>query len=149
MHYSRVSTPPSESYSPASVVLLNEILKAQYRSVLPFGDLSSQTCRGTSINLSAKLSAPIAGSFSIPALLYVVQFVAISNLPVATFQVTYQMKILTTAAFSVLLLRRRLTATKWVSPFFLAAGVAVVQIQTSTRALGPHKHNRPVGSAHE
>jgi UDP-sugar transporter A1/2/3 len=97
--------------------------------------------------------SPDCWKLSIPALLYVVQnslqFVAISNLPVATFQVTYQMKILTTAAFSVLLLRRRLTSTKWVSLFFLATGVAIVQIQTSTGAFGPHKPNRPVGSAHE
>jgi UDP-sugar transporter A1/2/3 len=76
-------------------------------------------------------------------LLYVVQnslqFVAVSNLPVATFQVTYQMKILTTAAFSALLLRRRLSSTKWASLFFLAMGVAIVQIQSSTRAHAPPK----------
>ena len=97
--------------------------------------------------------SPDCWKLSIPAILYVVQntlqFVAIGNLPVATFQVTYQMKILTTAAFSVLLLRRRLTSTKWVSLFFLATGVAIVQIQTNTSALAPHKPNRPVGSAHE
>src|ERR1700733_914186 len=40
--------------------------RAQYRSVLLFGDFSSQTCRGPSINFSAKLSAPIVGSFLFP-----------------------------------------------------------------------------------
>ncbi|KAI0306669.1 nucleotide-sugar transporter-domain-containing protein [Multifurca ochricompacta] len=134
MHYSRVSTPPSQSYSPASAVLLNEILKG-------------------SISFGIALWRLSKSELSIPALLYVVQnslqFVAISNLPVATFQVTYQMKILTTAAFSVLLLRRRLSSTKWVSLFFLAIGVAIVQIQTSTSALSPQKINVPVGSAHE
>ncbi len=59
------------------------------------------------------------------------QFVAISNLDAATFQVSYQMKILTTAAFSVLLLRKKLTPTKWLALLFLAIGVGIVQIQTS------------------
>jgi solute carrier family 35 (UDP-sugar transporter), member A1/2/3 len=72
---------------------------------------------------------------SIPAILYVIQnnlqFVAASNLDVATFQVTYQMKILTTAAFSVALLRKKLTTTKWFALLFLAVGVGIVQIQSS------------------
>ena len=59
------------------------------------------------------------------------QFVAASNLEAATFQVSYQMKILTTAAFSVVLLRRKLTPLKWVALLFLAIGVGIVQIQSS------------------
>ena len=57
------------------------------------------------------------------------QYVAASNLVAATFQVTYQMKILTTAAFSVLLLRKKLSSSQWLSLLFLAIGVGVVQIQ--------------------
>jgi len=79
--------------------------------------------------------SPDCWKLSIPAILYVVQnslqFVAVSNLPVASFQVSYQMKILTTAAFSVALLRKKLSPTKWLSLFFLAVGVGVVQIQTT------------------
>jgi UDP-sugar transporter A1/2/3 len=60
------------------------------------------------------------------------QYVAASNLDVATFQVTYQMKILTTAFFSVLLLRKRLSKGKWASLFMLAIGVGIVQIQSSS-----------------
>jgi solute carrier family 35 (UDP-sugar transporter), member A1/2/3 len=41
------------------------------------------------------------------------------------------MKILTTAAFSVLLLRKKLTPIKWLALFFLALGVATVQLQSS------------------
>jgi UDP-sugar transporter A1/2/3 len=57
------------------------------------------------------------------------QYVAATNLEAATFQVTYQMKILTTAAFSVMLLRKKLSSTQWVSLLFLALGVGIVQIQ--------------------
>lgn len=39
------------------------------------------------------------------------------------------MKILTTALFSVVLLKRKLSMIKWASLFFLAVGVAIVQLQ--------------------
>lgn len=58
------------------------------------------------------------------------QYVAATNLEAATFQVTYQMKILTTAGFSVLLLRKTLSATKWVALLFLAIGVGIVQLDS-------------------
>lgn len=41
------------------------------------------------------------------------------------------MKILTTAAFSVILLRKKLSKAKWAALFFLALGVGIVQIQST------------------
>lgn len=41
------------------------------------------------------------------------------------------MKILTTAAFSVILLGKKLTRGKWLALLFLALGVGIVQIQSS------------------
>jgi UDP-sugar transporter A1/2/3 len=64
------------------------------------------------------------------------QYVAASNLEAATFQVTYQMKILTTAAFSVMLLRKKLSPSQWISLLFLAIGVGVVQIQVGADKYG-------------
>jgi len=68
---------------------------------------------------------------AIPASLYVLQnnllILALTNLDAGTYQVTYQLKILTTAGCSVLLLGRRLTPRQWVSLLVLVAGVVLVQ----------------------
>ena len=57
------------------------------------------------------------------------QYIAAENLDAATFQVTYQIKILTTAGFSVLLLHKTLSINKWASLFLLTVGVGIVQVQ--------------------
>jgi UDP-sugar transporter A1/2/3 len=165
MHYSRITTSPNETYSAASAVLLNELLKGSVSVAMalrnidrsmsaPSHPLSEKGPRHiaprpspasrwpTFLHLSRLRSlrqavlSPDCYKLSIPAILYVIQnnlqYVAASNLDVATFQVTYQMKILTTAFFSVLLLRKRLSTSKWASLVLLAVGVAIVQLQTTS-----------------
>jgi UDP-sugar transporter A1/2/3 len=86
--------------------------------------------------LSKSIFSPDCYTLAVPAILYVIQnnlqYVAASNLDVATFQVTYQMKILTTAFFSVFILRKRLSRGKWFALILLAVGVGIVQIQTTS-----------------
>ncbi|CAM9220492.1 unnamed protein product [Ectocarpus fasciculatus] len=72
---------------------------------------------------------------AVPACLYVVQnnlnYVAISNLDGPTFQLLYQLKILTTALFSVLMLKRVLHMKQWGALAMLALGVGLVQVSSS------------------
>uniref|UniRef100_H2Z947 Solute carrier family 35 member 2 n=1 Tax=Ciona savignyi TaxID=51511 RepID=H2Z947_CIOSA len=90
----------------------------------------------------------------IPAIIYMIQnnllYVAVSNLPAATFQVSYQLKILTTAMFSVFLLGRSLSKLQWGSMVLLFAGVAIVQVgsvevQSSSSKSTSGQHNALLG----
>ena len=69
---------------------------------------------------------------AVPAFIYTVQnnllYVSISNLPAAVFQVSYQMKILTTAMFSITMLGKKISKTQWMALLVLFVGVAIVQV---------------------
>jgi len=71
----------------------------------------------------------------VPSGLYLFQnnilFVAISNLDAGVYQVTYQLKILTTAAFHVLMLKREQTARQVQALVVLMIGVSLVQLSNS------------------
>ncbi len=87
----------------------------------------------------------------IPAFLYTVhnnlQFIAASNLEAATFQVTYQGKILTTALFSVILLRQKLSHMKWLALLYLTFGVAAVQVSSASSSSSPSSSVRQGSSS--
>ncbi|CAM9175000.1 unnamed protein product, partial [Hapterophycus canaliculatus] len=87
---------------------------------------------------------------AVPACLYVVQnnlnYVAISNLDGPTFQLLYQLKILTTALFSVTMLKRVLLARQWGALAMLALGVGLIQMSSISGTPEDHAVDETEGS---
>lgn len=137
MRYSR-TVPRKENdpplYLASTAVFVMEVMKL----VICLGVVAYQT--GLS-GFVAELNHHILASpmemikLSVPSVLYTVQnnllYLALTNLDAATYQVCYQLKILTTALFSALLLQRQFSATKWASLVVLTIGVAIVQLSGS------------------
>ncbi|KAJ3304375.1 hypothetical protein HDV03_002856 [Kappamyces sp. JEL0829] len=141
MRYSRTIDGPA--YNPATAVVMSELIKFIV-CLLCHIRLEMRTRRmtvwevwndvfGTEGRLLTIQSDWLP--MTVPSILYFfqnnLQYIAVTLLDAATFQVTYQLKILTTALFSVLLLRRSLSIQKWAALAFLTVGVAVVQLPAS------------------
>ncbi len=79
---------------------------------------------------------------AVPSVLYVVQnnllYFALSHLDAATYLVGYQLKILTTAIFSTLMLGRVLTTMQWISLALLTIGVSLAQLHASNSHAEAH-----------
>ncbi|KAG0313518.1 hypothetical protein BGZ97_010089 [Linnemannia gamsii] len=134
MRYSRVSVGPDQPmYLASTAVFLAEIIKlCTCTGILAYRTQSIP--RTIHILRNEVLGQPRELlKMLIPSGLYALQnnllYIALSNLEAATFQVTYQLKILSTAIFSVVMLNRRLTKQKWISLCLLMLGVTLVQLQ--------------------
>ncbi|EXJ81564.1 hypothetical protein A1O1_07628 [Capronia coronata CBS 617.96] len=153
LHYSRVmSTPDGHRYLPSTAIFLVELIKVVVCLTLSLYEISLTVPRSmpaTSI-LSALGNATFSGDswkMAVPAGLYTLsnslQYVGISNLDAATFHVVYQFKTFVTAVFSVVLLRRKISARQWISLILLMVGVAIVSLpQGSTLSLASSHHAR-------
>lgn len=79
-----------------------------------------------------------SAKITVPALLYAVQgnllFYSMDKLSPPVFTVTYQLKILTTALLSVVLLGKKIGFVKWIALVLLTVGVALVQLQDTPKA---------------
>lgn len=141
MRYSRIMPLVNgHRYFTSTAVLLNEVLKLTVSLGMALYE-TSESVPGAPLTkrlpvLWQSVFSKDSWKLAIPAILYTfqntLQYVAVSNLDAATFQVTYQLKILTTALFSVTMLNRQLSVKKWISLVLLMVGVAVVQIPTGS-----------------
>lgn len=126
---------PSHRYFPSTALLLSEALKLTLSLLLSIQETSRTLAPSTPLSVlflqvynavfrsdGWKLAAP-AAAYTLQNLL---MYVAAGNLDAVQMQVLYQLKILTTALFSVLLLNRRLRLGKWIALVVLTLGVCVV-----------------------
>lgn len=130
MRYSRTRQEQGLRYLSSTAVFYAEVTKAVFSFAFlwhengDFGTTVSVVLK--SFNWSDSLR------MCIPSLLYSLQnnllFVALSNLSAAVYQVTHQMKILTTALFSVAILGKTFGFVKWMSLLVLTIGIALIQL---------------------
>ncbi|KAG2188707.1 hypothetical protein INT44_003846, partial [Umbelopsis vinacea] len=134
MRYTRASVPEDQLYLASTAVVMSEVMKALACIALLFfaPPPGKRTFKRLTRNLNRELIVQWRETLklSIPAGLYLIQnnlqYLAVSNLDAATFQVTYQLKIITTAFFSVIILRRSLNKLKWIAITLLTIGIALV-----------------------
>jgi drug/metabolite transporter (DMT)-like permease len=144
--------PDGHRYLPSSAVFLVELLKLAICLTLSLYEVSLAAPRSTSATslfsiLGAAIFTGDSWQMAIPAFLYTLanslQYIGITNLDAATFQVTYQLKIIVTAIFSVSILKRSLNARQWVSLLLLMVGVAIVSLpQANSSTLASSHHSR-------
>ncbi|ERF74172.1 hypothetical protein EPUS_03362 [Endocarpon pusillum Z07020] len=144
--------PGGRRYLPSTAVFLTELSKLVVCLTVSLYEIATSLPRSTPATslFGALTSAVFTGDswkMAVPASLYTLannlQYVGISNLDAATFQVTYQLKIIVTAIFSVTILRKSLTLRKWAALILLMVGVAIVSIPHSkTGGLEPSGHSR-------
>jgi len=129
IRYTRsVQLPDQPIYLSSTAVLLSEVCKyfICLLVLLYQGECTREKLNNMFINWKDSIK------LLVPAVLYVIQnnllYLALTNLDAATYQVTYQLKILTTAMFSILMLNKKLDRMKWLSLLILMIGVTFVQL---------------------
>ena len=114
LRYSRIYRPSSEIYIATTAVICSELLKV-FASLLIFYFYECERDFLILRNIMCSGEMGIGGDMArliIPSALYVIQnnlqYIAMSNLRAEVFQVLSQMKIITTALLSVIMLEKKL-----------------------------------------
>ncbi|KAG5987161.1 hypothetical protein E4U43_005205 [Claviceps pusilla] len=138
MHYSRVMPPDGDHrYFTSTAVFLNEVIKLAVSLTVAMYETSTTLAPSTPATVlfeqiyNGIFSSDgwlLAGPASLYTLQNLLQYAAVGNLDPVHFQVLYQVKILATAVFSVLLLRRQLGFKGWMSLIILTLGVCIVSL---------------------
>lgn len=133
VRYTRSTTPENELYAATTVVLLSEITKLCVTIICIFKMSRCNISAFKKCILEEYFGKPLdLLKMSVPSIMYAVQnnldIVALSNLDAGTYQVTTQLKVVTTAVFMMLILGRRFSLRRWIAIFLLFLGVAAVQL---------------------
>uniref|UniRef100_A0A0F7Z230 UDP-N-acetylglucosamine transporter-like protein n=1 Tax=Crotalus adamanteus TaxID=8729 RepID=A0A0F7Z230_CROAD len=120
MRYSRTLKEEGPRYLSSTAVVIAELLKITACILLVYKDSKCSLRTLNRVLHDEILNKPMETlKLAIPSGIYTLQnnllYVALSNLDAATYQVTYQLKILTTALFSVSMLSKKLGVYQWLS----------------------------------
>lgn len=128
-------TVAGKRYVTSTAVFLTEAIKLAISLTMALYEISKRappSMPATSLfsNLSNTIFAGDSWKLALPACLYTLanslQYVALSNLDPATYQITYQVKLLFAAIFGLVVLQRYIPARNWGLLLFLAAGVVLL-----------------------
>jgi UDP-sugar transporter A1/2/3 len=124
---------PGDMFISSTAVVLSEAVKLYTSLLLVYMTEAYNLPHFMSLLHSTIIKQPLDTlKVCVPSIVYVIQnnllYLASTHLDAATLQVTYQLKILTTAFFAVLILRRSLNYHQWFSLLILILGIALVQI---------------------
>mmetsp|Transcript_57030 Transcript_57030/g.158820 ORF Transcript_57030/g.158820 Transcript_57030/m.158820 type:complete len:365 (-) Transcript_57030:142-1236(-) len=132
MRLSRTTEVAGARYLNTTAVFFSEVMKLLCSFVFLAVEVGSLFGATAAVKQHLTSNVLDLAKVSVPSLLYTLQnnllFVSLSNLSGAVYQVTYQLKILTTAVLSVVILGKALGPTKWSSLLLLTAGVALIQL---------------------
>ncbi|KAL5600920.1 hypothetical protein BROUX41_005756 [Berkeleyomyces rouxiae] len=147
MHYSRIMKPSGDhKYFPSTAVFLNEIIKLSISMTFSLWEVSRTLAPSTPATtifeqIYRSVFSGDSWKLAIPALLYTfqntLQYVALSNLDPVHYQILYQLKILTTAIFTVILLGRTIALKRWLALIVLTIGVSIVSLPLSDNVRDP------------
>ncbi|XP_022230471.1 UDP-N-acetylglucosamine transporter [Drosophila obscura] len=139
MRYAR--TRPGEIFLSSTAVLMAEFAKLITCLFLVFNEEGKDAQKFVRSLHKTIIANPVDTlKVCVPSLVYIVQnnllYVSASHLDAATYQVTYQLKILTTAMFAVVILRRKLLTTQWGALLLLVMGIVLVQLAQTVTGTG-------------
>ena len=128
-----VRTASGDLFFSTTAIVCQELIKMLVSVVLLYMETFSFRELASTVNQQILNNRMDSIKTGIPALLYTLQtnlvYLAISNLNAAVFQVTFQIKILTTAIFMVFLLKKSLRGLQWFSLVLLCVGISIIQVQ--------------------
>lgn len=138
-----------ETYSKHEVLLFGEVVKILFSAYVIYGQ---QRVKG-SFSSHLKRLAMTAQKMLMLSLIYgimnILSYVALKNVSAGIFTICAQLKILTTASFSTIMLNKRYSWTKWRALFTLIIGVLLFseRIWNNGEALSTDSGNVLLGSA--
>ena len=135
MRYSRIQHSSDETYIASTAVLTGELVKLVLSFIFCLISDYKFNCWRLLSTFKAELFDLDFIKLTVPAFLYVVQnnltFMATSNLPAEIYQVLSNLKIISTAIFTVIVLRRPQNIPQWVAITALTLGIGCVQVSQS------------------
>jgi len=132
MRLSRTTATTGVRYLNTTAVFFSEVMKMACSFLFLSHEKGSLWAAAVYASEQMAKSPAELAKVTVPGLLYTLQnnllFISLSNLSGAVYQVTYQLKILTTAVLSVVILGKSLGSTKWSALLMLTVGVALIQM---------------------